>query len=115
MCYQPKTKDWSPKEIWNPEYKLKIHGKSDSDYAMNPDDCRSISGKRIFVNNITISFRSATQKFVTLLVPEAKIAAGVMVAQDMMYIYQSLESLQLKVELPMILEMDIANSWSVSG
>ena len=110
-----------PMEIWSPEHKFKVHGRLDSDYAMNPDDRRSISGGRVFVDNVPISFRSATQKFVMLSVTEAKIAAGVMVAQDMLYIYHSLESLKLKVELPMVLEMDnsgavdIANSWSVSG
>ena len=52
---------------------------------------------------------------------EAEIAAGVMVAQDMLYMYHLLESLELEVELPMVLEMDnssavdIANSWSVGG
>ena len=56
-----------------------------------------------------------------LSVTEAEIAAGVMVAQDMLYIYRLLESLELEVELPMVLEMDnsgavdIANSWSVGG
>jgi hypothetical protein len=73
------------------------------------------------MNNVPISFRSVTQKFVTLSVTEAEIAAGVMVAQDMLYVYRLLESLELEVELPMILEMDnsgavdIANSWSVGG
>ena len=52
---------------------------------------------------------------------EVEIAAGVMVAQDMLYMYHLLESLELEVELPMVLEMDnsgavdIANSWSVGG
>ena len=52
---------------------------------------------------------------------EAEIAAGVMVAQDMLYMYCLLESLKLKVELPMMLEMDnlvavdISNSWSMGG
>jgi hypothetical protein len=52
---------------------------------------------------------------------EAEIAAGVMVAQDMLYIYRLLESLELEVELLMVLEMDnsgavdIANSWSVGS
>ena len=56
-----------------------------------------------------------------LSVTEAKIAAGVIVAQDMLYMYRLLESLELEVELPMVLEMensgavDIANSWSVGG
>ncbi len=109
----------APKEIWSPEHKFKVHGRLDSDYATNPDNCRSISRGRVFVDNVPIVFRSVTQKFVMLSVTEAKIAAGVMVAQDMLYIYQSLESLKFKVELPMVLEMDnsrtvdIANSWSV--
>jgi len=56
-----------------------------------------------------------------LSVTEAEGAAGVMVAQDMMYMYQLLLSMELEVELPMVLEMDnkgavdIANSWSVGG
>ncbi len=75
----------------------------------------------MFVNSMPICFRSVTQKFVTLSVMEVEIAAGVMVAQDMLYMYHLLESLELKVELPMVLEMDNsgavnnANSWSVGG
>ncbi len=110
-----------PEEIWSPKHKFKVHGKSDSDYTMNLDDRRSVSRGRVFVDNVPILFRSATQKFVMLSVMEAKIAAGVMVAHNMLYIYHSLKSLKLKVELPMVLEMDnsgavdIANSWSVGG
>ncbi len=50
-----------------------------------------------------------------------EIAAGVMVAQDMLYMYQLLESLELKVDLPMVLEMDnsgavdTSDSWSMGG
>jgi len=111
----------SPKDIWSTGYKFKLHGRSDSDYATNPDDRRSISGGCVSVNDIPISFQSVTQKFVKLSVTEAEIAAGVMVAQDMLYIYRLLESLELEVELPMVLEMDnsgavdIANSWSAGS
>jgi hypothetical protein len=100
---------------------FKIHGRLDLDYAMNPDDHRSVLGGGVFVNDVPISLRSITQKFVMSSVTEAKLAAGVMVAQDMLYVYRLLESLELEVELPMILEMDnsgavdIANSWSVGG
>ena len=110
-----------PKDLWTTGYSFKIHGRSDSNYTTNPDDHRSILGGRVFVNSMPICFRSVTQKFVTLSVTEAEIAAGVMVAQDMLYIYRLLESLELEVELPMVLEMDnsgavdIANSWSVGG
>ncbi len=77
----------APKEIWSPEHKFKVHGRSDSDYATNPDDRRSISRGRVSMDNDPISFRSATQKFVMLSVSEAEIAAGVMVTQVMLYIY----------------------------
>jgi len=91
------------------------------DYATNLDDRRSVSGGRLFVNDVPISFRSVTQQFVMLSMTEAKRAAGVMVAEDMLYVYHLLESLELEVELPMVLKMDnsgavdIANSWSVGG
>ena len=77
----------APRDLWSTGYKFKIHGRLDSDYTTNPDDHRSISGGRVFVNGVPISSRSITQKFVTLSVTEAKIAAGVMVAQDMLYVY----------------------------
>jgi hypothetical protein len=53
-----------------------------------------------------VIYRSATQKFVTLSVTVAESAAGVMVAQDMLYTYQMLTSMGLQVKLPMVLEMD---------
>jgi hypothetical protein len=111
----------SSKEWWSSEHKFKINGWSDSDDATNPNDCRSISGGRVFMNGARIAFCSVTQKFVTLSMTEAEITSIVMVAQDMLYVYQLLELLELKVELPMILEMDtsgavdIAESWSIGG
>ena len=75
----------------------------------------------MFVNNALVSLRSNTQKTVTFSVTEAEGAAGVKVAQVMLYVYQLLQSLRLEVELPMILEMDnkgavdLANNWSVGG
>jgi hypothetical protein len=54
-------------------------------------------------------------------VTEAEGAAGVTKAQDMLFVYNILKSLGLKVQLPMVLEMDnkgavdLANSWSVGG
>ena len=57
----------------------------------------------------------------TLSITEAEGAAGVMTAQDMLYVYRLLLSMGLTVELPMVLEMDnkgavdLANNWSVGG
>jgi hypothetical protein len=112
-----------PDRMWTDcsEFKFKIRGRSDSDYAANKDDRRSISGGVVYLEGCPITFRSSTQKFVTLSVTEAESAAGVMVAQDMLYIYRLLGSIGLTVELPMLLEMDnkgavdLANNWSVGG
>eukprot|EP00956_Cyclotella_meneghiniana_P041644 scaffold233431_cov53-Cyclotella_meneghiniana.AAC.1 len=75
-----------------------------------------------YLEKCPVIFRSATQKFVTLSVTEAETAAGVTTcAQDMMYVYRILVSLDLSVELPMVLEIDnkgavdMANNWSVGG
>ncbi len=112
-----------PNRIWrgNKDFKFRIGGRLDSDYAANTDDRRSVSGGRVFLENAPIIQRSVTQKFVTLSVTEAESAAGVMVAQDMLYAYRLLESMGSEVKLPMVLEMDnkravdLANNWSVGG
>ena len=51
-------------------------------------------------------FKSSTQKSVALSVCEAEQTAGVLCAQDMLYIQHIIESMGLKVKLPMILEID---------
>lgn len=64
---------------------------------------------------------TVSQKFVTLSVTEAEIAAGVMMAQDLLYVYHLVELIGLDINLPMLLEIDnsvavdIANGWSVKG
>ncbi len=66
-------------------------------------------------------FKSSTQKSVALSVCEAEQTAGVLCAQDMMYVRNILESMGLNVKLPMALEMDnkgavdLANNWSTGG
>ncbi len=65
--------------------------------------------------------RSATQKTVALSSCEAELNAAVLCVQDMLYQKNTLESIGLKVEYPMVLEMDnrgainLINSFSVGG
>ena len=113
----------APDSHWDgsKEFEFTIGGASDSDYATNPDDRRSVTGKRTLLNGAPVIFASATQRFVTLSVTEAESAAGVSEVQDMMYVYRLLKSMGLRVKLPMILEMDnkgavdLANNLSVAG
>ena len=51
-------------------------------------------------------FKSATQKHVALSVTEAELYDGVSPAQDMLYVKNFLESMELKVQMPMVLETD---------
>jgi hypothetical protein len=65
--------------------------------------------------------RSAMQKTAALSSCEAELNAAVLCAQDIMYQKNMLELICLKVELPMVLEMDnkgavnLINSFSVRG
>lgn len=112
-----------PARVWDgsKDFVFVIHGRSDSNYASDVDDRRSVTGCRTFLEGSPVCMRSATQRHVTLSVTEAEGAAGVTEAQDMLYVANVLESLGLKVQYPMVLELDnkgavdLANSWSVGG
>ena len=60
-------------------------------------------------------------EYVCLSLTEAKLRAGILYAQDVSYVMPSLQSLELKVKLPVLLQMnnkgvvDLANTWSVGG
>jgi hypothetical protein len=112
-----------PSRLWNgsKDFEFIIHGRSNSNYAADVDDRCSVTGCCTFLENSPVCHRSATQRDVTLSVTEAEGAAGVTEAQDMLFVYNILKSLGLKVQLPMVLEMDnkgavdLDNSWSVGG
>jgi len=95
--------------------------RSDSDYAKDTQTRKSISGYRVLLEGAPVMFKSSTQKSVALSVCEAEQAARVLCAQDMLYVRHIIESMGLKVKLPMFLEMDnkgavdLANNWSIGG
>ena len=98
-----------PTGVWDGKdknFKFKIRGRSDSNYATDPESRRSITGTVVYLNDAPIAFSSVTQKHVMLSVTEAELVAVVTMVQDMMYVYRVITSLQLQVELPMIAEMD---------
>ena len=80
-----------------------------------------MSGYVIYLEDLPTMHRSATQKTVALSSCEAEINAEVFCAQDMFYQKNMMESIHLRVELPMALEMDnkgavdLVNSFSIGG
>jgi hypothetical protein len=103
------------------KHQFRIRGRSDSDYAKDTQTRQSVSGYVVYLEDAPTMHRSDTQKTVALLSCKAELNAAVLCAQDMMYHKNMLESIGLKVELPIILEMDnkgavdLVNSFSVGG
>jgi hypothetical protein len=102
-------------------YLFEISGKSDSTYASCPSSRRSVSGWAAYLNGAAYTRKSKMQASVTLSVTEAEAVAAASCVADMIYGKEFLESIGLKVKLPMVLEMDnrgavdLFNGWSVSG
>ena len=73
------------------------------------------------VEETIIAVKSGMQKIVALSVTEAEVIVFVQCVQEMMYIRKVIESMGLKVELPMQVEVDnkgavdLVNGWSCSG
>lgn len=100
------------------DFEFIINGKADGDFAKCPVTSKSVSGYTTFLEGVPITAKSAMQKIVALSVTESESSAGVSCAQDMLYIMRLLEFMGLKVQKPMILEIDnksavdLANNWS---
>jgi hypothetical protein len=68
----------------DPKFEFIIMGWSDSDYAMDTDTRKSISGSAVFLEGAPVVMRSSGQKSMTLSMTEAELAAAVKTSQDMM-------------------------------
>ena len=107
---------------WNgdPNFLFVLAGKSDSTYASD-ENAKSVTGYSTTLCGATISEKSKGQTATTLSVTESELVAAVDCVQDLLFEKRVLESLGLKVETPMILQvdnkgvMDLANNWSVGG
>jgi hypothetical protein len=75
-------------------------------YAKDTQTRCSVSGYVVYLEDAPMMQRSATQKMVVLSSCKAELNAAVLCAKDMMYQSNTLESIGLMVELPMILDMD---------
>jgi hypothetical protein len=112
-----------PVGVWDgdPKYEFIVKGRSDATYASNLENRRSVTDYSVFLNEAPVAMKSGGQTSVTLSSAESELAAGTQCAQDMLYVLHIMESIGLKVKMPMILEIDnkgavgLANNWSVGG
>ena len=82
MAYCVRTRNrgatLKPNCEWNgkKDFKFMIDGRSDSNYATNPDTRKSVTGCHVLLNRAPVAWRSSTKKHVTLSVTEAEMGAG---------------------------------------
>ena len=90
-------------------------------YATDLETLSSVSRYSTFINGSPITTKSRMQRTTALLVTEADGASGVQCAQDMFYEMHIMESMEVNIANPMILEcensrcVDLANKWTVGG
>ena len=97
-----------PTESWdgNPNFKFTVLGQLDSDYAKDKDTRCSIAGWSVFLCGSPVSIKSKMLQVVSLSVTGAELFATCNCLQDMMFVLRILESISLKVKLPMVLQLD---------
>jgi hypothetical protein len=74
-----------PDAVWDgidKTFEFVISGRSDSEYASDPDEGRSVSGGTVFLNGAVIHAFSRMQRSVTLSVTEVEFVAAVDVVQN---------------------------------
>ena len=83
-----------------------LNGRSDGDYATNPETRKSVSGMEVTLNGAPVIMRSVGQKIIALSVTEAELIALAQVVQELLYAMRTLESTKLMVKKPMIVKSD---------
>jgi hypothetical protein len=125
-CTITKDEGWTlkPSRTWDgkdQDFKFRIRGKADSNYATCTDTRKSVTGYCVYLEDAPVTVKSGMQKIVALSVTEAEIIAVVQCVQEMIYCKKVLESINLKVDLPMIVNtdnqgaVDLINGWSTTG
>ena len=79
---------------------------SNSDYTGDPDSCQIVSGYMLFVQSVSIAWQSKAQKSVTLSSSGAEWTALLDAVNEIMFIINLLESMKIKVKLPVIIRVN---------
>ena len=125
-CAETKDRGWElkPSRKWDGidlSFEFRIRGKADSNFATCKETRKSVTGYCVWLEDSLVAVKSGMQKIVALSVTEAEVIALVQCVQEMIYIKKVLESMNLRVELPMQVEVDnrgavdLVNGWSCTG
>ena len=98
-----------------------LTGYTDSNYASDKGSRKSVSGVAIYFCGGLVSWQLKAQQCTTLSSTEAEYVACSQGATEMEFVRQILESMGVRVKLPMLLNVDntgainLANNWSTTG
>ena len=102
------------------DFEFTIDGISDSEYAK--DEIRkSVNGWTVLVQEAPVVMKSKSMPIVTLSITEAELYSAPLCAQDMLFVMRIMNSMGLKVKLPMKLRIDnsgaddLIHNWSIGG
>ena len=84
----------------------KIEAYSDSDFAGDRDTRLSVTGFSVFIGNCLVSWKSRSQKTVTLSSTEAEYVAVSEVCMEILFIKQILEFLKIIIDFPITVHCD---------
>jgi hypothetical protein len=97
LLIEPK---WENNNKWN----LVVY--TDSDWAGDKDNRHSVTGYIMLLMGVPVMWKSRLQRTVALSSTEAKYYAVSETAKEIKFIYQILESIGIKMELPIIVKVD---------
>ena len=112
------TRKWDGK---TKDFLFKVSGKSDSNYATCASTRKSVTGYVVYLEDAPVAVKSLMQQIIALSVTEVELIALVQCVQEMFFVKKVLESMGLKVELPMTIEcdnkgaVDLVNGHGVGG
>ena len=98
----------------------KLESLSDSDFANDKDTRYSVYGYIIYFCGVRVAWKSKSMKSVVLSTTEAEYVAVSEVVKEIKFLYQMLRSMEIKVPLPIKVQVDavgaiwLANNSSVS-
>ena len=111
-----------PDDKWDDtlNYQFHLRGKSDLEYAKD-ETWKSVNGWAVWLNSAPISYQSKMMLIIALSATEAELFAATQCAMDMLFAMRVMNAIGLKIQLPMILEVDnkvavdLCNNWSIGG
>ena len=96
-------------------------GVSDASYATCKDTRKSVTEYIVYLEGAPIAIKSGMQKIIALSSSEAELIALVQCLQEIMFMKKVLESMELQVELPILIKcdnkgtVDLINGHAVGG